>query len=108
ERLHPRRVAETPAADTRAGVSQIATGGGTAAARQAYRHRGPRACATVCPSLTGAAVTTVGAWGVCRRHDVLRDWAVLPRSHRGALVHTPIRPAGECTEGDPQAETVRL
>ena len=32
------RVAETPAADTAAGVSQIATDGGTAAAREAYRH----------------------------------------------------------------------
>ena len=26
-----------------------------------------------------ARLTTVGAWGVCRRHDVLRDWAVLRR-----------------------------
>jgi transposase-like protein len=38
ERLHSRGFAETSAADTRAGVSQIATDGGAAAAREAYRH----------------------------------------------------------------------
>ena len=31
--------------------------------------------------------------------------AVLRREHRGALVHGPICPAGECTKSDPQTQT---
>src|ERR1700730_18089651 len=54
---------------------------------------------------TGTGVTVLRACEVCCRRDILRDRAVLRREHRGALVHGPICPSGECTKSDPQTQT---
>src|ERR1700730_3813997 len=44
-----------------AGLSSIATDNCLAATRQAYCHRGPGACVSVCPPFPGARVAGVGA-----------------------------------------------
>ena len=80
ERLHPCYAAKTFAADPSAGVVQVATNCGPEAAREVYCHRGPSVSGSVCTPVTSAGVTLLEEFGVCRRRDVLCDWAFFAAS----------------------------